>query len=92
MSAPNPIVKVGSDNMPRLQFVLTERGLPELGDVATQPIPPNISFGLPGTSDVLIYPAAVVATRYQNRDAWFLESGRAQIVADVEQLRHAPPA
>ena len=49
------IVKVGSDNMPRLQLVLTERGLPEVGDIATQPIPPNITFGLPGTSGGVIY-------------------------------------
>jgi Domain of unknown function (DUF3806) len=47
-------------------------------------------YGLPGRADVLIYPAAVVATRYQNRDAWFLQSGHDEIVAEVEQLRNAP--
>ncbi len=49
------IVKVGSDNMPRLQFILTERGIPEPGEAVTQPIPPNISLGLPGTSGGVIY-------------------------------------
>jgi hypothetical protein len=49
-------------------------------------------FGLPGTADVLIYPAAVVAKRYQQRDAWFLQSGRDEIVAEVEQLRAEPTA
>jgi hypothetical protein len=49
------IVKVGSDNMPRLQLALTERGLPEAGDVATEPVPPNITFSLPGTSGGVIY-------------------------------------
>lgn len=49
------IVKVGSDNMPRLQFILTERGLPEAGDVVTQPVPPNVTLALPGTSGGVIY-------------------------------------
>jgi hypothetical protein len=41
--------------MARLQLVLTERGLPEPGDVATQPVPPNVTFSLPGTSGGVIY-------------------------------------
>jgi hypothetical protein len=49
------VMKVGSDNMPRLQFVLTERELPEPGAVATQPVPPTVTIGLSGTEGGVIY-------------------------------------
>jgi Domain of unknown function (DUF3806) len=48
-------------------------------------------FGLPGAGDVIIYPASVVAQRYQDRDAWFLQSGRDEIVAQVQQVRAGSP-
>ena len=43
--------------------------------------------GSPGGSNVLIYPANVVAKRYESRETWFLQSVYAGIVADVGQLR-----
>jgi hypothetical protein len=44
-------------------------------------------FGLPGTGDVLIYPANLVAKRYERREAWFLESGRDEILTRVQDIR-----
>jgi hypothetical protein len=43
-------------------------------------------YGLPGTSDVLIYPADLVAQRYETREQWFLQTIRDQVVAQVKQL------
>jgi hypothetical protein len=43
-------------------------------------------YGLPGTSDVLIYPADLVAQRYETREQWFLQDIRNQVVAQVKQL------
>jgi Domain of unknown function (DUF3806) len=44
-------------------------------------------FGLPGTGDVLVYPANVVAKRYESREPWFLQATHDAIVAEVRQLR-----
>jgi hypothetical protein len=44
-------------------------------------------FGLPGAGDVLIYPASVVAQRYESRDGFFLQSGRDEIVAEVRAIQ-----
>ena len=43
-------------------------------------------YGLPGTSDVLIYPEDLVAQRYETREQWFLQTIRDQVVAQVKQL------
>ena len=44
-------------------------------------------FGLPGAGDVLVYPANVVAKRYESREIPFLQSTHDAIVAEVRQLR-----
>jgi hypothetical protein len=44
-------------------------------------------FGLPGAGDVVIYPASVVAQRYESRDGFFLQSGRDEIVQQVQAIR-----
>jgi Domain of unknown function (DUF3806) len=44
-------------------------------------------FGLPGAGDVLIYPANVVAERYNSRDASFLVSGRDRILQQIADMR-----
>ena len=44
-------------------------------------------YGLPGEGDVLIYPANVVAERYDSRDASFLVSGHDRILQQVAELR-----
>lgn len=44
-------------------------------------------YGLPDAGDVLIYPANVVAKRYEARNALFLQSVRDAIVEQVRQLR-----
>jgi Domain of unknown function (DUF3806) len=43
--------------------------------------------GLPGSGDVLVYPANVVAKRYESRTAVFLVALHAEMVRDIEQLR-----
>lgn len=43
-------------------------------------------YGLPGSGDVLIFPAYLVAERYEAREPWFLQTTRDQIVAQVRQL------
>ena len=49
------IVKVGSDNMPRLQLVITVAPLPGKDEAPTQPLPPEVSSNLPGTDGGLVY-------------------------------------
>ena len=49
------IVKVGSDNMPRLQLVLTVAPLPGQGELPTTPIPPGVTTQVPGTDGGLVY-------------------------------------
>lgn len=44
-------------------------------------------FGLPDTGDVLVYPANVVAKRYESREQQFLRATHDAIVAEVGQLR-----
>ena len=44
-------------------------------------------YGLPGAGDVLIYPASVVAERYESRDGSFLVSGHDRIVQQVAELK-----
>jgi hypothetical protein len=44
-------------------------------------------FGLPGQGDVLIFPANLVAKRYETREVQFLQRVRDEIGARVEQLR-----
>jgi len=44
-------------------------------------------FGLPGAGDVLIFPASVVAQRYESRDGFFLQSGRDEIVGQVRAIQ-----
>ena len=43
--------------------------------------------GPPGSGDVLVYPANVVAKRYESRTAVFLAALHAEMVRDIEQLR-----
>jgi len=44
-------------------------------------------FGMPGAGDVLVYPANLVAKRYDARDPMFLQSTHDAIVEKVRQLR-----
>ncbi len=43
--------------------------------------------GLPGTADLLIYPADVVGRRYFDRTAFFLRAVHDEIVAEAARLR-----
>ncbi len=49
------IAKVGSDNMPRLQLVITEAPLPGPGEPSSQPAPQGVSLNLPGTAGGVVY-------------------------------------
>ena len=49
------IVRVGSDNMPRLQIVVTEAPLPGPGESSSQPAPQGVSMNLPGTAGGVVY-------------------------------------
>lgn len=49
------IAKVGSDNMPRLQLVITEAPLPGPGEASSQPAPQGVSMNLPGTAGGVVY-------------------------------------
>jgi hypothetical protein len=49
------IAKVGSDNMPRLQLVITEAPLPAPGEPTSQPVPQGVSANLPGTAGGVVY-------------------------------------
>ena len=44
-------------------------------------------YGLPGAGDVLIYPASVVAQRYDRRDASFLVSGLDKVLQQIAEMR-----
>ncbi len=44
-------------------------------------------FGMPGEGDVLVYPASLVAKRYEAREPMFLQSTRDAIVEQVRRLR-----
>jgi Domain of unknown function (DUF3806) len=43
-------------------------------------------YGLPGAGDVLVYPANLVAKRYESREQEFLQAAHDAIVAEVGQL------
>jgi hypothetical protein len=43
--------------------------------------------GLPGSGDVLVYPANVVAKRYESRTDTFLVAVHAEMVRDIRRLR-----
>jgi hypothetical protein len=43
-------------------------------------------YGLPGTADVLVYPANVVAKRYESRTAPFLEEVHSEMVLRIRDL------
>ena len=47
------------------------------------------AYGLPGTGDVLIYPANFVAKRWERRETNFLESSYGQIAEKVKAIAHA---
>ena len=49
------IAKVGSENMPRLQIIITEAPLPASGELSNQPVPQGISANLPGTAGGVVY-------------------------------------
>jgi hypothetical protein len=44
-------------------------------------------YGLPGAGDVLVYPANVVAKRYETRVATFLQAIHAAMVNEINELR-----
>jgi hypothetical protein len=43
--------------------------------------------GQPGSSDLLIYPADIVARQYERRTAFFMRSAFDEIVGHAQQLR-----
>src|SRR5579871_1569949 len=49
-------------------------------------------FGLPGSGDVLVYPANFVAKRWERREAGFLQKSFHEILAEVRRLaaQHKP--
>lgn len=59
------IVKVGSDNMPRLQLIITVAPLPGRGELPATPLPPEVSSNLPGTDGGLVY---TLTGTYQSAD------------------------
>jgi hypothetical protein len=43
-------------------------------------------YGLPGVADVLVYPANLVAKRYERREPWFLRTTHDEMVAQIRGL------
>ena len=54
--------------------------------IATDAIGTDLAvFGLPGAGDVLVYPANLVAKRYESRTSWFLVQTWQAIVRQVKE-------